>query len=200
MYKDKYLKYKNKYLLLKDQLAGAPTQEQIENRINEINKKIKKIDIICDEMGFVQHEAECWNDALQMILCFSDSISERIQTILYSLEAEEIFDLMIGNGKKFMIPIFLSYNKEIKSEFRKLMIEYLKNLKLRFMQLYNKKKNLPVKAEDEYKAATTCAITSLKFLMKEENIDSNEGTNHNIYLNILLGSAFLLDKKKNITT
>ena len=55
-YKNKYLKYKQKYLE-----GGDCTN--------------------CAKVGFEQHHSECWHDAFSTIMLFSDNFSEGIQKI-----------------------------------------------------------------------------------------------------------------------
>jgi hypothetical protein len=59
-YKLKYLKYRNKYLSLKNELLGGSN---------------------CPRIGFNQHSGECWNDSFSMIVLFSDKISDPIQRL-----------------------------------------------------------------------------------------------------------------------
>ncbi len=64
-YKQKYLKYKSKYIQLKGnryiQLKGGKHCEK------------------CPVKGFIQHTGECWHDSISMILLFSNDISDDIQ-------------------------------------------------------------------------------------------------------------------------
>ena len=55
-YKNKYLKYKQKYL------QGGECQN-------------------CAKVGFEQHHGECWHDSFSTIMLFSDDFSEGIQKI-----------------------------------------------------------------------------------------------------------------------
>ncbi len=84
-FKHKYLKYKNKYLELK---GGAN----------------------CPRLGFNQYSGQCWNDSFQMIILYSNGISEPIQ---------KIFD----------DPVFQEINHDGTLEFNppKDWLEYIKN-------------------------------------------------------------------------
>ena len=87
-YKEKYLKYKNKYLELK---GGAN----------------------CPKMGFFQHLTECWHDALIMILLFSDGLSEHIQKILdetdtYKFNLDDCMKFANTHTPKYLKPINIS--------------------------------------------------------------------------------------------
>lgn len=59
-YKNKYLKYKQKYLLSGGECAN------------------------CAKIGFQQHHGECWHDSFSTIMLFSDDFSEGIQKIFTS--------------------------------------------------------------------------------------------------------------------
>jgi hypothetical protein len=59
-YKNKYLKYKQKYLNLVKELKGGAK---------------------CPNVGFHQHIGECWHDSFLMIILYSDNFSEHIQKI-----------------------------------------------------------------------------------------------------------------------
>ncbi len=100
-YKEKYLKYKKKYLELK---GGAN----------------------CPKMGFFQHLTECWHDSLMMVLLFSDGLSEHIQKIFdetseYKFNLDDCMHYAIAHTPKYLRPInisdadneiFMTYAKE----------------------------------------------------------------------------------------
>ncbi len=44
---------------------------------------------ICDSIGFSQHYGECWNDATQMLLLYTDGIREQFQRILFEYAINE---------------------------------------------------------------------------------------------------------------
>ncbi len=77
-FKDKYLKYKKKYLELK---GGAH----------------------CPRLGFHQYTGQCWNDAFQMIILYSNELSEPIQHFF--------------NNPEFKIPKRSEDGEIIKGEF-----------------------------------------------------------------------------------
>ncbi len=84
-YKEKYLKYKKKYLQLK---GGAN----------------------CPKLGFYQHIGECWHDSLIMILLYSDELSEHVQTIFdetpeYNFDIDECIEYAFSDSEN--TPIFM---------------------------------------------------------------------------------------------
>ena len=100
-YKIKYLKYKQKYIKLKNQFGGET--------LKDIEDKILYTDTHCINEGdyFEQHKGECWNDAIQMLLCFSDDLKVSIQNKLYNLNPTEIIDLAYLDGRsKYLAPIY----------------------------------------------------------------------------------------------
>ncbi len=59
-YYNKYLKYRAKYLSLKNKMSGGAN---------------------CPRIGYSQHRGECWHDALSISLLYSDTLSDHIQTL-----------------------------------------------------------------------------------------------------------------------
>ena len=51
------------------------------------------IEPTCVKIGFEQHYGECWNDAISMIIVFSDGYKEIMQPLLYnSAEHPELIE------------------------------------------------------------------------------------------------------------
>ena len=71
-YQEKYLKYKKKYIDLKQNLF----------QINGGG--------VCPIIGFHQHKGECWHDALSTILLFNDGISENVQELFDKGDISEL--------------------------------------------------------------------------------------------------------------
>ena len=100
-YREKYLKYKKKYLTLK--MNGGAN---------------------CANFGFKQHTGECWHDSLSMIFCYCDGIGETIQEIFKSEESFNFFYNDINIDELNGIPIELippNYDLDIKEEKEKLL-------------------------------------------------------------------------------
>jgi hypothetical protein len=131
-FKLKYLKYKKKYLSLKDVL-------------NTSNKNELSGGANCPRIGFSQHIGECWNDSFSMIMLYSDNLSEPIQ---------QLFDNdFLWNGKYDPNELWFEYindfehnkhllppNIETREDFNKFLIEgklYIEHL---FNRYHNDKK------------------------------------------------------------
>ncbi len=125
-YYSKYLKYKNKYLSLKNdhQIGGAN----------------------CLRYGYQQHSGECWNDSLSMLMMQSDGLKDIFISQLYVVNVDEVHrnltDLFATeniNKNAYLLPfsIYMYYLKYkttnftriiyIIREFLRLSKEYVKN-------------------------------------------------------------------------
>lgn len=100
-YKEKYLKYKNKYLQLRQQ-KGGDTLEELQDKITyTIPRCLKPGDI------FHQHQGECWSDSIQMLICFTDAIKNSVQQKLFNLTPKEIIEMAYLEGReKYLAPIY----------------------------------------------------------------------------------------------
>ena len=128
-YYNKYLKYKNKYFELKNQLGG------------DIISKYRRSDFkaLCFYTSFKQHCGECWNDSIQQFFCFHDEIKEQVQRKLLFLSVDEIIQLAeIWGRKKYLPDIFLDqeYGEEEYNKMIKKLKKYLESLKKRFTLYY----------------------------------------------------------------
>jgi len=124
----KYLKYKKKYLILKNQTGGA-TKEEIE-------AKIKPLQARCSSTSFSQHSGECWSDSIQTLFCYSDATKETVQNKLLNLTPKEIIDLAYYNKRgKFLAPILRRNDDGTKTDvvikFEKRLEKYLAFLQQR---------------------------------------------------------------------
>ena len=72
-YYQKYLKYKNKYLDLKQNITGGAYTGPV-----------------CINKGFRQHKGECWHDAISMALMYADEFKEMSQERLYNLSVDRL--------------------------------------------------------------------------------------------------------------
>ncbi len=127
-YREKYLKYKNKYLQLQLQYGGAN----------------------CLQYGFQQHSGECWHDALGMLMMQSDLTSDNFIANITTLNLDEkqreleiMFSPQNIDRNAYLLPFeFYMYylnNKditknnisEIITKFLRLSKEYISNHKRR---------------------------------------------------------------------
>ena len=83
---EKYLKYKNKYINLKNQIGG----------------------VVCLDDGFVQHYSECWHDSLLTALLLSNEFGDKIQSIILEKEIDEIISCNKPNN--FLLPLNIDYD------------------------------------------------------------------------------------------
>ena len=110
----KYLKYKQKYIKLKEQLGG-------------------NIIIDCDDNIFFHNRIDtCWNISLQMIFLFGDKTKEISQN---TLDTNTIMDLPDDLIKALPLYFFNNnnYNDGIKDEKRDQIIYYFNELKKRIV-------------------------------------------------------------------
>ena len=104
LYKDKYLKYKQKYFRLKQQKGG-----EIPETLENLERKITYGETHCINPGdiFHQHRGECWSDSIQMLLCFGDEIKQSVQSKLFNLNPKEIIDMAyLSSRAKYLAPIY----------------------------------------------------------------------------------------------
>jgi len=100
-YKEKYLKYKNKYLELKVQKGGNTLEELQDKILYKTSHCLKPGDI------FHQHKGECWSDSIQIFICFSDAIKISVQQKLFNLTPKEIIEMAYLEGReKYLAPIY----------------------------------------------------------------------------------------------
>lgn len=106
MYNKKYNKYSKKTNYLLQQFGGS--------MLDEINKKIKYKKTHCSQTSFSQHISECWNDSIQMMFCFSDSLKNETQNRLLNLTPHEIIvKSSLDNRLIFLNPIFKKNQHEL---------------------------------------------------------------------------------------
>ena len=117
-YKGKYLKYKAKYVNLKKQKGGA-TLEELQNKITYTTSRC-----INPSEFFRQHRGECWNDSIQMMLCFSDELKDSLQHKLFNLTPKEIIEMAHLNSRdKYLVPIYRKSETNKEQNLRALKME-----------------------------------------------------------------------------
>ncbi len=80
---------------------------------------------LCDSLGFFQHNGECWNDAAQMAILYTDGIKEITQPFLYSAKISEEYIKSI--------PEF----KDASNTTIDIALVYINSLQRRFIRHYN---------------------------------------------------------------
>jgi len=135
-YYEKYLKYKTKFLQLKNLQYGGASSEVNPIKLIEDKYKTQVFQVKCFTTGFKQHEGECWNDSIMMFFCNQDEIKEVVQRKLRFLSPDQIIELCILRNRQTLLPPKYS----IKANFDK-MIRYLKEyidlIKQRFNYYYD---------------------------------------------------------------
>jgi hypothetical protein len=135
----KYLKYKNKYLSLKNKLNGGAN---------------------CPKIGFHQHYEECWQDAFQMIALYNDGIGDNLQDLFDSFADNLNHKLLrylnevFRESPIFLLPYNIPNNAIDNKSFRELLFEYLHQLCERYLN-DKKPEALEVAEPDTKKVATT---------------------------------------------
>ncbi len=118
-YEEKYLKYKHKYLELKEILYGGVKEPQL---------------------GFQQHSGECWNDTISTILLYNNTTGDIVQNIFDTFSLEQIFEIMDRNISSGRIPsCFFPINIE-ETEPEQLRF-FITQAKKYITNLYNRYKN-----------------------------------------------------------
>ena len=185
-YKTKYLKYKRKYLQLKTQFGGET--------LDMLKKKITYNEYHCTNPNnfFHQHAGECWNDAIQMLICFSDEIKISVQSKLYNLTPEEIVQMAyLDNRNKFLPSIFKRTDMDEKQQlnalkFEKKLVKYLTLLQSRLcLHITNDTTDTKIinQCEKIDVNSITCPITKTfeQFLIFEKSSPDEEKTKLKLY-------------------
>ncbi len=98
---------------------------------------------VCDNVGFFQHYGECWSDAVQMIVLFSDGLKEITQDVFYNNKIT-MFQIMKAIDASFKDMETYTSNESRykisdveKAEYFKVAKMYLDVLRSRFVRHYN---------------------------------------------------------------
>jgi ankyrin repeat protein len=200
-YKLKYIKYKQKYIALKEQ-SNFVQSDSFKNkyialknqyggtRIDELITKLQaapKFESYCDLFGFKQFQNECWNDSLLMPLCFSDALKDIIQPKLMKLNGKEIIELAFLCDRSFMM--YPNY-KTIRNLYENFP-SYIDTIKKRFNRLYITKDTHSTRPTD--KDSSICSQYGLHmFLHHGQKLKKLGAENYDIVLLIrALSFAFL---------
>jgi hypothetical protein len=157
-YYKKYLKYKDKYLLLKKKQKGGDEIASIRGKLGR-----NSIRTYCPKIGFKQHSGQCWNDTVQTLMCFTDGIKETVQKKLWNLTVEEILSYSIAIDRYDYLPNYIKYNKTKKDRtslenFESKLMNYFQLLQKRLCSYYLKYENIEDK--DTPKIREKCSTFS----------------------------------------
>ena len=193
-YIDKYLKYKQKYFKLQNQLGGVQ----------------------CLKYGFIQHKGECIYDSFITIMLLSDDIGDYIQYIINdkfinSVNLDDSIDCFIRESRKynFLLPI----NIEITDLelFYSISKEYLINVINRFKNKQEQNYGLPpynfrLQREISQDCSIYSVINSLRlyninnYSQKNPNYDYHSGNYMSVYINIQLFNYYFQNNNTFINT
>ena len=163
IYRDKYLKYKQKYINLKNNLKGGACEK-------------------CPIWGFQQHIGECWHDSLSTIMLFSDGICDIIQQI-FKNDIETIITQINKNIDENKIPdYYLPFNIEPsdKDFFKNEVNEYVRQLYFRYHNESKEVALLDTLKEDIKKypffrqPSLDCSLDSIENIFNIVNINNNK--------------------------
>jgi hypothetical protein len=164
-YKDKYLKYKSKYLQLKEILEGGVNLPQI---------------------GLQQHAGECWNDTISTLLLYNNTTGDIIQNIFDTYTIEEIFRIIDENLHSRKIPsCFFPINIEESNEsefnyFVRESKEYIRNLYNRYKnesleipELDSNKEIIRVPGKLQRQCSYTESLRTVRTIIELTNLNAN---------------------------
>ena len=177
-YKNKYLKYKQKYL------EGGKCEH-------------------CPKIGFEQHKGECWHDSFSTIMLFSDDFSETIQKIFTpdfsaDMRIRKVTSRTDVYPKYFLPPNITDTETDFKKfcEYGKI---YLNNL---FLLYQNELKPIDKRVDAE-KISISCVsrvydiININRIDEKKFNIHDHGGSIPDNIINACLYNYFLREPKSN---
>jgi hypothetical protein len=136
------MKYKKKYL----ELSGKKKEEF--DKLNDILTRYKQDYTsltYCDKTGFKQHQGECWNDSIQTLFCFSDSIKNQVQRKLFNLSAEDIVEFAFLRKRNIYLPYIYKYNDSNLKRMKDKLIKYIKLLQERLYLYLSYDKSIKIK-------------------------------------------------------
>ena len=123
-YYDKYLKYKNKYLLLKSQLGGIEYTEPIISCDNDI--------VLKNRIG------SCWNLSIQILFFFSDKTRVSVQNKLHRKLPKDIVYEATNILETFLPVNLLNENKRMTEKTKNTIIKIVELTRDKFEnKVYN---------------------------------------------------------------
>jgi hypothetical protein len=125
-YYQKYLKYRNKYLSLKNDIIMTDT--------NHRNKYLSLMGgANCPKIGYSQHKGECWHDSLSIALLYSDILSDHHQALFDNptFNASNIVRRDPSTFKEHLMPI--NIEPEDYELFLRLSEDYINSLHERYI-------------------------------------------------------------------
>ena len=198
----KYLKYKNKYIKLKNQLGSANFFDYADYEDNyyhliepNINCKEKIIKDCSNQFAFINRLGSCWFLAVLTIFIFSDSISNCVQNKLSYLKSKEIINNIIDSSELINIILDYNYNKnllvDLLYEIQKKFIIKVSDTNIKDSNIGNVQRQLQRQLSFE----TEKNINKIYFeLLYKKNITNYGGLIEDIFFIVNILSSILLDK------
>lgn len=112
----KLIKYKNKYIYLKNQDGG----------------KFGCKDLIDNKLGFNNRIGTCWNIVIQTILFFNKNFGDEFQTKLLASNPTDLVDAAVEKLELFLPCKLLNFDNKLLPENRALLIRIIEGIKNRF--------------------------------------------------------------------
>ena len=171
-YKNKYLKYKLKYLKLIQSSGNIPEEEFKHNCFTKI---------------FENYQGECWNNSIQTLLTFTEPFikMQKKAIINYNSTIEFLVDRMILDAFTNRLHLKPLHLKEVDIDndniFKQYIRGYIIRILKRFKIIYNT--NYPnlrnTKQISDENLSITCALNALKFSEINKIIINNNNKNRN---------------------
>jgi ankyrin repeat protein len=193
---DKYIKYKNKYIALKNQNGGALLK--------------------CDDVLFLTNNyGTCWNASIQMIFLFGDITSCEVQKNIIKEPDIIINDILKNNDLSNCLPFDFFENDDYNTNRLKpdvydkilnLLLEYKKRFDIKKCDYIENKKSTPSPYNTiiRRQRSKNCEISFTEIFFNLTNKSSKKvnigGNDIDLFLLILIIGLFLCKQKIEYTT
>ena len=181
---EKYKKYKNKYIILKNQNGGVLLD--------------------CDKNMYLHNIlGTCWNASIQMIFLFSDETADIVQSKLVRSIDENICNILDNNELILCLPVDFFEDGNLKSDINDRLLNIFNEFKKRFMiKLEDKSRVGPLlKRQASEKCEYDFSLSVLSLLHKDFVVPSQDDATNKLggnyieqFFMVLLFGIFLCEK------